>query len=590
MDQRAKQQKQQPSLPTMDAGTQPQRGGVRTGKKRKGASQGADKKKPRVSRAPAAPPSIELNTSHPALGECSVSVIASLLIAEDPEHVTRALNALLRASADHDANYCLGVGGEKVISSLCHLFDETIGWDTDISGEVNHKKEADFSNLEPSIAHWGTASLHGNHKIWRDMCRTKLASPLASSSNPNHLIDHEAEVPILDMVLMILRNLSYTAQNLRFIVHSESALRILTGALYYRGHSVGPGDDGHSISHHSNMCTYAIQTFINMAPLIDVTGRQIFIDQVFLESDEKEITSTVPDQTSTADGDKEVLRYGVASTLGFGGMHLAKQYDTRAETIDEVSDEMVWASVGSHVEATLAIFPALSSIMDSNDTTSVTTSAAGWHRPSLQSMLELLVALIENTDNKSIFNCFPDFLLHQLTEMLYLHRLGPESLDYIDPINHSVTRVIPLKLTTGYDALIDADIRDRACELLVKLTELSPDVRRRLGMATSISNSAHNEKMVSDHVYEGISPISKPMATSSHRRINVRLYDSIISMISTSSGRADAGSLAAQLLANMATAPENKAGILYCERKLISISAVNPSISAVVCNGILSRI
>ena len=109
-------------------------------------------------------------------------------------------------------------------------------------------------------------------------------------------------------------------------------------------------------------------------------------------------------------------------------------------------------------------------------------------------------------------------------------------------------------------------------------------------MATSISNSAHNEKMVSDHVYEGISPISKPMATSSHRRINVRLYGSIISMISTSSGRADAGSLAAQLLANMATAPENKAGILYCERKLISISAVNPSISAVVCNGIFSRI
>jgi hypothetical protein len=228
--------------------------------------------------------------------------------------------------------------------------------------------------------------------------------------------------------------------------------------------------------------------------------------------------------------------------------------------------------VGSHVQATLALFPALMAVLDPNDRTTVTTSASGWHRPSLQSVLELLVTLIENDDNKSIFACVPDSMLHQLTEMLYLQRLGPESLDYIDPIHHPVVRVIPLKLTMGYDATVDTDIRDRACELLVKLTELSPHIRKRLGMAQRRDTLQTN------------------MKTSSSARINVRLYDSIISMISTASGRSDAGSLATQLLSNMATVPENKTGILYCERKLISVSAMNSEVANVACNGIFNRI
>ena len=503
-------------------------------------------------------------------------------MAEDPEHVSRALNALLKASADVDVNYCLGAGGEKVIDALCQLFDETIGWDNSNDDE---NEEAGSVNLMPNSSHWGEVSLSGKHMRWRQFCRAKLASPLSSSSDPNLFIDRQTEAPILDMILAILRNLSFVAQNLRFMVHSENAIRVLTGSLYYRCFSIS-GDDGHSFSHHSNICVYAIQTLTNMAPLIDVTGRQLFIDRVFLESNEKEITSTVPCQAPSAGSDKEIPTYGIASLLGFGGMHLAKQYDTRAETIDAISDDMVWsmAGVGSHVQTTLAIFPALAAVMDPNDITTVTTSAAGWHRPSLQSMLDLLIALVENTDNKSIFANVPDILLRQLTEMLYLQRLGPESLDYIDPINHPVVRVIPLKLTSGYDAFIDADIRDRACELLVKLTELSPGVRRRLGMAVAIRGMSHQEPIQSS------SSKAQPGTNSSSHRINVRLFDSIISMISTSSGRSDAGSLASQLLANMATVPENRAGILYCERKLISVSAMSSDVANVACNSIFSRI
>lgn len=580
---------------TMDSGL-----GARP-KKRKvsGAkdAEGPDKKRrtARVSRVPAAPPSIDIVTTHPALGECDVQGLAARLISDDPECVSWALNALMKASADGDANYCLGFGGEKVISALCQLFDETIGWEEPDESE----RELDFHNLQPNISHWGPSSLSGKHEQWRNLCRKKLASPLASSSDPINLID-ETEAQILTVVLAIMRNLSFVAQNLRFLVHSESALRILTGALYYRGYFVGTGGETHengenlhSALHHSNICVYSIQTLINMAPLIDITGRQMFIDLMLLESDEKEIKATVPHQTSQDVDDSEFPSYGVASRLGFGGMHCAKEYDGRAESIDAISDDVVFQVVGSHVEATLAIFPALAAVMDPNDINSVSASASGWHRPSIQSMLDLFLALVENNDNRGIFMNVPDCLLHQLTEMLYLQGRGPESLDYIDPVKNNVNRVVAVKLTVGYDASVDTDLMDRACELLVKLTEVSPNIRKRLGMATSISRMAQR-----DHTATSLSGASRRIspsilqtdASSSTRRMNIRLYDCLLSMISTSTGRGDAGLLAAQLLSNMATVPENKAGILYVERKLITMSASNPEVSNVACNGIFNRI
>ncbi|KAL7516504.1 hypothetical protein ACHAWX_001514 [Stephanocyclus meneghinianus] len=576
----------------------PKRDGRGRPKKRKTAGnegEGAQDKKRRPARnprVPSAPPAIDLVTTHAALGGFDVAVIASNLISDDTEKVSSALNGLLKATADVDSNYCLGLGGEKVISALCQLFDETIDWN-----DLNEGNEADdIRNLEPNASHWRASSLTGKHERWRNFCRDKLASPLASSTDPSLLIDLETEARVLDMVVIILRNLSYVAQNLRFLAHSESVLRVLTGALYYRGYAAGvgggesheKGEDAQLSSHQSNMCVYSIQALINMAPLIDVTGRQIFIDRVFLESDEKEITSTVPDQTCTETDNQKLPTYGIASRLGFGGMHLAKQYDSKAETIDAIPDDVVWSLVGSHVRMTLAIFPALSDIIDPNDT----TTTSGWHRPSVQTVLDLFIALLENTDNKGIFLNVPDSLLHQLTEMLYFPRLGPDSMDYIDPVRNVVSRVIGLKFL-GYDASVDSDLRDRACELLVKLTELSPTTRRRLGMATSISGMAQRDytAMSSSERRVGISPtILKVDATSSPHRMNVRLYDSLLSMISTSSGRGDAGSLAAQLLSNLASLPENKAGILYVERKLISVSARDPHVANVACNSIFNRL
>ena len=72
--------------------------------------------------------------------------------------------------------------------------------------------------------------------------------------------------------------------------------------------------------------------------------------------------------------------------------------------------------------------------------------------------------------------------------------------------------------------------------------------------------------------------------------MNVRLYDSLLSMVSSASGRGDAGQLAVRLLSNLALIPENKSGIRYVERKLISMSGKDPHIAKIACNGIFNRI
>ncbi|KAL3821742.1 hypothetical protein ACHAXA_008478 [Cyclostephanos tholiformis] len=575
------------------------------------AAAALDKKQRKAARqGGAAPPSIDLNTTHPALNNLDAPTVARTISSNSPDQVASALNSLLRASADVDVNYCLGPGGEKILLALVKLFDEVIGWDDeDIDGGDN---SSGFT-----VASWNESSLSGIYERWSVFCRNKLASPLASSSDPNMLIDPETDARILDMIIAILRNLSFVAQNLRFLYYTKGVMRILIGALYYRGYVTGgggagderSGEDVPSSAHNSNMCVHSIQTLTNMAPIIDVTGRQLFVDRIFLESDAKEIKCTIPGQevppneagdalTTTAGApniEEGHPEYGISSFLGFGGMYLAKQYDTKAETLDNIPDSVVWGLVGPHVRATLAMFPALTAVLDPNDTTTTTTSPSGWHRPSVQALLDLLAALIENPDNKGIFLCIPDSFLHRLTEMLFLPRLGPDSMDYIDPVSNTVARVVALKLMAGYDATIDSDMRDRSCALLVNLTDLSTGIKRRLGMASSISGMTHRQydsELINTSVtMDGLAPsILRSDESSSSRRMNVRLYDSLLSMVSSTSGRGDAGQLAVRLLSNLALIPENNAGIRYVERKLISMSVMDPHIAKIACNGIFNRI
>ena len=578
-----------------------------------------ESKRRKTSRGPAPPPTIDLNITHRELMNYDATNVSKILSHTNPDQVALALNALMRATSDVDANYCLGYGGEKVIAMLVQLFDDAIEFDAN-EEEDDNDGEVLNTNFEPTVATWDGSSLNGKHKRWRKLCREKLASPLVSSSDPNLLLS-ESNVKMLDIIVSIFRNLSYVGQNLRFLYHSDGALRILTGALYYRGYSSGgggneerSGDETYSSlnassPHNSNMCVHALQTLINIAPLIDITGKQLFIDRVFLESDAKEVIHSVPEQqlppadesgedvtdsnvnTSEKNGEQRA-KYGASTYLGFGGMYLSKQYDSKAETLNNIPNSVVWDSVGYQVRALLAIFPALSAILDPDDVTTMNTSSSGWHRPSVQAVLELLTVLVENPDNKGVFLCTPDVMLHRLTDMLFMPRLGPESMEYVEPESNTVTRVVALKLQMGYDATIDSDMRDRSCDLLIRITDLDTGLKRRLGMASSMSGMARRKND------ESTTPTSSSLLSKSilsdesvsSRRMNVRLYDSLLPMISSVSLKGDAGVAAVRLLSNLAQVPENKAGILYVERKLIRKSGSDPHIAKLACNGIFNKL
>ena len=537
-------------------------------KKRRGVSRG-------VPKHPAAPPPVDLNTTHPSLNNFTAKNLVLYLTSEKPEAVTWALNGLLQATADISANYCLGPSGEKILLALVKLFDEAIGWDESDDDTVS------IGTLQPTVSSWYASSLSSKGQKWERLCREKFASPLAmSSSDPNHLIDSDTDGRILDVIVAILRNLSFVAQNLRFLAYTPQVLRILTGALYYKsGGRSGDdrsGDDGSSSSSSSNstnMCVNAIQTLINLAPLIDITGRQFFIDRAFLESEAKEITCTIPDQQDEgAETNGRLPMYGMASYLGFGGMALSKQYDGKAETLDaSIPDSVILELSGPLVQTYLAIFPALAGILNPNGNCS-----SGWHRSSVQATLELFTALMENSENNAIFENIPPSMFHHLTEMLFIPRLGPDAMDYIDPISNTVVRVMALKFMR-YEATIDTDVRDRACEVLAAFTALSHHNKVALGLSPY--------KSVVENEQDGTSAVE----TTSSRRLNVRLYDSLMSMIASSCNRGDGGGVAMRLLRSLAAVPQNRTGILYVERKLLLLAGKDPQIASVACSGIFNQ-
>jgi len=229
--------------------------------------------------------------------------------------------------------------------------------------------------------------------------------------------------------------------------------------------------------------------------------------------------------------------------------------------------------------------------------TSMSPSPFSNNRSTILSTLELLRDLVDNADNQSIFLSVPNSLLHRLVSLLWVPRLGPDSLEYVDPVYTVVSRVSTLKLLNGYDATIDFELRDKSVELLIRLTNLSPDVKKRLGRCwvpfkngdngsiRRASRSNNNElNITKQDAKEGNTGGVRGYLTM---RPNARLYESLVPMLSTKVGRNDASQLASRLLANLALVPENRVGMLYIEKKILELSCLD---AHVACNGILNQI
>eukprot|EP00586_Coscinodiscus_wailesii_P018188 CAMPEP_0172518010 /NCGR_PEP_ID=MMETSP1066-20121228/289796_1 /TAXON_ID=671091 /ORGANISM="Coscinodiscus wailesii, Strain CCMP2513" /LENGTH=515 /DNA_ID=CAMNT_0013300279 /DNA_START=97 /DNA_END=1640 /DNA_ORIENTATION=+ len=480
-----------------------------------------------------------------------------------------ALNVLLKASSSFDENHALNEGGEHVVEALVSVFERNIGWERwwdeytrDLRGDdVNPPKKkrqrifgngngCDDDGFDDMVSKvWipvekreiDESSQWYNEKLirWCEYCERTL-SPPSDSTHPNVGISKD-NAKIVEAVVMIVRNLSFVAGNVRFLCHSEGMLRVLSACLHYRpsNHQTTPitsSSESSSTSSSSstqsnnnansqpaprNACLNSLQTLANLSPFLDISAKKIFADQVLVEPDKH--SSLLPR-----------TRHGHAHSLGLGGILLAKRFDIHEKDLPSHVTTVLHSICRDHVLVISSLFSTLSSVVCH------TTR----HRAVVFGGLELLKELVDNTDNASVFLRIPNELLSRLVELLYVPRLGPDSLEYIDPTFNLVSRVSALKLTGGYDASVDFEARDRALELLEKLSALSPDIKRRLGSCAGGGGSIGT----------------------------LKIFDYLLPVLETTVGRSDAPQLAGRVLGHLAMVAENRVGLKYVEMRLVHLA------------------
>ena len=165
-----------------------------------------------------------------------------------------------------------------------------------------------------------------------------MESITLSSTSPQTIVSSdEINLKVLGCIIMLIRNLSYVSAKLLFLAHSQDILRILIGCFYFHsffgtgggahdgggGSSAGAGGgsgSGSGSGSGGNLCLRAIHALINLVPYIDITGRKIFADMALID----------PTMMVDIDQQKHIASqkmHGQATTLGFGGMLIAKRYD-----------------------------------------------------------------------------------------------------------------------------------------------------------------------------------------------------------------------------------------------------------------------
>ena len=367
-------------------------------------------------------------------------------------------------------------------------------------------------------------------------------------------------------------------ENMRFILHSFGMMRVLIGSLYFRNFYTGKElrgpkserDDSHLALGNSsnNICLHAMNTFFNMAPFFDVTGRKMFLDLYLFDGDLDTVQNQTKGPRSSETVDIKAYinadRYGKIKNMAWSGLYLAKHFNAKDETLSRVPDGLFRPAVRNYVRASMALFPPLVGLLRVRTSRSVVIST-----------LETIILLIDNPENREVLLLTPDALIGQLIHLLWIPRLGPDSLEYMDPIINSVSRVSAMKLLGGYDIAVDYEVRDRSIEILQKLTDLSDDLKKRAGRKIVIS---HTESYSVD-----VAKVTNQPCT--------RLYDAVIPALTTNVGRDHTALFAARFLANLASVEENINGIQYAERKILkATTTTNSEISAILFNDVLAKI
>jgi hypothetical protein len=301
---------------------------------------------------------------------------------------------------------------------------------------------------------------------------------------------------------------------------------------------------------------------------MDITGYKVFLDLYLLDGDvDVEKSQTKAARYAESVDIKSVVQaksYGQIQGMGLAGMLLARNYNAKDESLTRLPDDLFQHTVKNHVRSYLELFSSLFGILKVRTSRAVVVQG-----------LEMIILLIDNPDNHEVFLYTPDTILAQLIHLLWLPRLGPDSLEYIDPIINSVSRVSSMRLLGGYDMSVDYEVRDRSVELLQKIIELSDDLKRRAGRKIVITQS--------DTFSFDVAKTTNVPCT--------RFYDAIVPMLTTKTGREHTPLFAAKLLAQLASVEENRKGIMYVERKIIhAMTTAQKEVTQILVKDVLRKL
>lgn len=459
----------------------------------------------------------------------------------DPSTRVAALNALLRLSASHEANYA--VTGDSVITELVNIALECVRW-----VEPEGKPEDDDDPVFSSDRAWRQAPTRRND-LWAQHWKEALG--------PNRYNLAPTAIKTLEVLVMIFRNMSFVGANLRMMTYSPAVVEVLIGCMYDDGSSNRSGTEESSSSPGSTaLAVAAMQTLLHMVPILDLSGQKLLADRLFYTPHASKDGPMIPNASA--------FGRAVGGSWGFGGMWLARRLDTKEDVMSDVTKDFLLAFTSEYLVSIWSIFPALFQVLTNTSTPRLVLIMAVDLLQELVNQARIGVVGSANLEDdpdeiptlRVVLVKMPDPLLARLIDFLYVPRLGPDALEYNDPVKNIVTRVTAYKLLMGYDATVDTDIRDRTLDILVPLLELdSPRIAARLG--------------------------SQPDGACT---VRAQMWDSLLPILTTAAGRNEAPHLATQVFRELTKAPENRLGLIYVQERLLKLACNNERVAHTACH------
>lgn len=322
------------------------------------------------------------------------------------------LNELLLLSANHDVNFSMQ--SDEILKALAEIviFD-CLEWK-----EPDDLKDDPFIIFR-SINAWKFPPTARMEAWAKQCCNLQIARRIET-------------VKTCEAVVMILRNFSFTGANLRLLAYSPDILHVLTAFLY-----IGAKDESYRrISTEATLPLSALQTLLNLVRYLDVTGQQLLTEKLFYDSS---LAADGPAVPNAEDFGKCVSgEWG-----GFGACWLAKRLDTREDTIENVPNEILLSLTADYLVAVWSIFPALKEVVvDDRSQRTVILLALDLLQELVNVARVGLVGAVQDEDPdikvgqdyqmptiRSVLVNLPDDMLKRLTYLLYVPRLGPDSLE-----------------------------------------------------------------------------------------------------------------------------------------------------------------